>query len=131
MASRSLDDLHPDLKPLCKWFLEQCEAQDIQPLITCTWRSNAEQEALYAQGRSHKGKIVTNARGGQSRHNFMIDGKPASKAFDVVPIINGKPEWDASHPAWGHMGEIGESVGLSWAGRWVKFREYPHFEMKE
>jgi peptidoglycan LD-endopeptidase CwlK len=131
MASRKLEHLHPDLKPLCEWFMEQCEAADIHPLITCTYRSHAEQEALYAQGRSQPGKIVTNARGGQSRHNYTIDGKPASKAFDVVPLINGKPEWDASHPAWQHMGEIGESIGLEWAGRWTKFKEFPHFQMKE
>jgi peptidoglycan L-alanyl-D-glutamate endopeptidase CwlK len=132
MASRSLDDLHPDLRPLCQWFLEQCEVQDIHPLITCTYRSHAEQEALYAQGRSQPGKIVTDARGGKSRHNFTLNGKPASKAFDVAPIINGKIEWSDKHPVWAHMGEIGESVGLEWGGNWTgKLRDMPHFQMRE
>lgn len=131
MASRSLDDLHPDIQPLCEWFMEQCRGADIDALITCTWRSPAEQDALYAQGRTKPGKIVTNAKAGQSKHNFMINGKPASKAFDVVPLVNGKPDWDSTHPAWEHMGEIGESVGLEWAGRWKHMREYPHFQLKE
>lgn len=132
MASRSLLDLHPDLLPLAEWFLEQCKGADIDPLVTCTFRSHAEQESLYAQGRSQPGKIVTNARGGQSKHNFMINGKPASKAFDIAPLVAGKIEWNSSHPVWAHMGEIGESVGLEWGGSWAgKLKDYPHFQMRE
>jgi peptidoglycan L-alanyl-D-glutamate endopeptidase CwlK len=131
MASRKLEDLHPDLRPLAEWLVEECRELDIDILITCTWRSHAEQDVLYAQGRSKPGKIVTYARGGQSAHNFVLDGKPASKAFDVVPLIGGKPEWDAEHPVWQHVGELGESMGLEWAGRWKKFREYAHFQMRE
>lgn len=131
MASRLMTDLHPDLLPLAEWFLEQCRAQNIDVLVTCTYRSNAEQDMLYSQGRSEPGRIVTNAKAGQSKHNFMIDGKPASKALDIVPLTHGKPEWDSSNPVWEAIGELGESVGLEWAGRWKHMREYPHFHMKE
>jgi len=131
MASRSLDDLHPDIAPLVRGFLDECKTRGLDILVTCTWRSNKEQDALYQQGRTTSGKIVTNARAGQSKHNFMIDSKPASKAVDVVPLQNGKPNWDSSDPVWEVIGEIGESYGLEWAGRWVKFREYPHFQMKD
>jgi peptidoglycan L-alanyl-D-glutamate endopeptidase CwlK len=29
---------------------------------------------------------------------------------------------------WNKIGTIGESVGLEWAGRWKRFREFPHFQ---
>lgn len=131
MASRLLTDLHPDLLPLAEWFLEQCRGADIDVLVTCTYRSNAEQDLLYSQGRSEPGQIVTNAKAGQSKHNFTINGKPASKAIDIVPLIHGKPEWDSKNPVWEQLGELGESVGLEWAGRWQHMREYPHFQLRD
>lgn len=130
MPSRKLTDLHPTLQPIAAKFLERCKAAGLDILITCTHRTGAEQDALYAQGRTTPGVKVTNARAGQSMHNFSINGLPASKAFDIVPLINGKPEWSAKHPAWAVAGKIGEDLGLSWAGRWVSFKEFPHFELK-
>lgn len=132
MASRNIFDLHPSLQPVCKNFLIQADKQGIDVLITCTWRSNAEQDELYAQGRSKPGLIVTRARGGQSAHNFLLGNKPAAKAFDVVPLIAGKAMWSASHPAWKNLGEIGLDLGLDWYGAPdSKFHEMPHFQLKE
>lgn len=129
MASRSLDDLHPDLKPLAEQFLATAKMRGIDALITCTSRSDEEQDALYAQGRTMKGHIVTNARAGQSAHNFRMNDIPASRAFDCVPLIAGKPMWDAEHPAWQTLGQIGEELGLQWAGHWTSFKELPHFQL--
>lgn len=132
MASRKIEDLHPDLQPICREFMAQAESRGVDVLITCTYRSNVEQDALYAQGRDKPGNIVTRARGGQSAHNFTLDGKPASKAFDVVPMNNGKCMWSAAHPEWQILGGIGESLGLDWYGNpSAKFREFPHFQLKE
>lgn len=131
MASRRIEDLHPDLQPLCREFVARCQAAGVEPLITCTWRSGAEQDQLYAQGRNgNPGPRVTNARAGQSAHNAMIQGKPAARAFDVVPLVGGKPMWDAKHPHWQVMGKIGSDLGLNWYGRpSAPFREFPHFEL--
>lgn len=131
MPSRSLDDLHPKLKPLAELFLARCKAAGLDILVTCTWRSNAEQEALFNQGRfGMPGPIRTKARGGQSAHNAMLDGQPAARAFDIVPMINGKPEWTGKHSAWQKAGEIGMALGLNWYGRpGAPFREFPHFEL--
>lgn len=128
MASRKLTDLAPDLQLLAKKFLDIAYAEGIDVLVTCTYRSGLEQAQLYAQGRTTKGKIVTNAKSGESLHNAMLNGNPAARAFDVVPMVNGKPIWDADHPHWQSLGRIGESIGLEWAGRWTKFKEYPHFQ---
>ena len=131
MASRDLKDLHPRMKEKAVIFIQECIRHKIDFIITCTWRSGIEQNILYEQGRTKPGRIVTNARAGQSKHNFTIDGKPASKAFDVVPVVNGKPVWDSRNPVWQELGAIGLSIGLDWAGVWSKFKEYPHFQLKE
>lgn len=129
MASRSLNDLHPRLKERALVFLDRCRMKGIDVLIYCTYRSNKEQAELYAQGRTKPGKIVTFAKPGRSKHNFTIDGKPASKAFDCVPLVNGKPEWNANSPLWREIGQVGVEIGLMWAGNWQRFREKPHFEL--
>ncbi|WP_227104483.1 M15 family metallopeptidase [Chromobacterium rhizoryzae] len=130
MPSRRIEDLHPALQPLCRQFLERCQAAGLDILITCTWRSGQEQDQLYAQGRTAPGAKVTKARAGQSAHNAMLDGKPAARAFDIVPKVNGKPEWNAAHPHWQIAGRIGMELGLNWYGRpGAPFREFPHFEL--
>jgi peptidoglycan LD-endopeptidase CwlK len=128
MSSRKLTDLHPQMQPMVTRFLANARAAGIDLLVTCTYRSNAEQAALYAIGRTKPGRIVTNAKPGRSTHNTTLNGKPAALAVDVVPLRDGKPVWSASDPVWKRVGEIGEKVGLEWAGRWTTFREFPHFQ---
>ena len=127
-SSRSLDDLHPEVRPLVDAFLAACAKAKVDILVTCTWRSQQEQAKLYAQGRTKPGKIVTRAQPGQSMHNTTRNGKPASLAVDVVPLRHGKPVWAASDPVWQQVGKLGEKAGLEWAGRWTRFREFPHFQ---
>lgn len=116
--SRNLNDLNPKVKVLCEKFISECKKQNIDVLITSTYRDAASQNALYAQGRTTPGKIVTNARAGQSFHNWRV-------AFDFVPIVSGKAQWN-DIATFTKCGEIAESVGLEWAGRWKRFRELAH-----
>ncbi len=131
MASRKIVDLHPDIRDKATKFLELSEKIGIHVIITCTWRSNLEQADLYAKGRTSSGAIVTNALPGESKHNFVDEhGFPAAKAFDVVPLVLGKPVWNAKDPVWQVLGGIGKSLGLKWAGDWKgRLKEYPHFEI--
>lgn len=122
--SRKIDDLHPKVAVMCKKFIAECNKQDIDIIITSTYRDSESQTALYAQGRTKPGSIVTNAKAGQSFHNWKC-------AFDVVPMRNGKPVWGTMGKdleLWNKVGAIGESVGLEWAGRWKRFKEFPHFQ---
>jgi peptidoglycan L-alanyl-D-glutamate endopeptidase CwlK len=128
VSSRKLTDLHPLMQPLVVDFLARVAFEGIDLLVTCTYRSDEEQAKLYAIGRTKAGRRVTNAPPGRSMHNFRFNGKPASLAVDVVPLANGKPVWNAADPAWQKVGKIGEVAGLEWAGRWKRFREYPHFQ---
>jgi peptidoglycan L-alanyl-D-glutamate endopeptidase CwlK len=117
--SRKLEDLHPKVKALCEQFIIACDKVDIDILITSTYRDMESQKALYAQGRTTKGKIVTNAKAGQSFHNYRV-------AFDFVPITGGKCDW-TNIGLFTRCGRIAESIGLEWAGAWKgRFRELAH-----
>ena len=116
--SRSLSDLNPKVAALCSEFINRCKAQGIDVIITSTFRDGAAQDALYAQGRTTEGKKVTNAKAGQSYHNWRV-------AFDFVPIVNGKAQWN-DNTLFIKCGEIAEGIGLEWAGRWTKFKETAH-----
>lgn len=131
MSSRSLFDLHPDLYPKAILMIKLLGEQGVDYLCYCTFRPDSEQNKLYAQGRTEPGKIVTYARGGQSKHNFTLDGKMASKAFDGAPLVGGKIVWDIKHPHWQKIGEVGHSLNLTWGMDWKKFKEMPHFELKD
>jgi peptidoglycan L-alanyl-D-glutamate endopeptidase CwlK len=131
IISRKIEDLHPKVQAMAKAFLDKCRAEGIDVLITCTYRDNAAQDALYARGRTiltengQKVRKVTNAKAGQSMHNYRL-------AFDCVPLRDGKPVWGTTGSdllLWMRVGNIGEGVGLEWAGRWKSFREYPHFQL--
>lgn len=123
--SRDLNELHPAVKRRALAFISACDADGITLLITSTYRDNASQDALYAQGRNGTpGPVVTNAKGGQSFHNWRL-------AFDVVPLVNGKAVWPtsgASGALWRKVGAIGKTCGLEWAGDWKRFPEFPHFQ---
>ena len=97
--SRLLTDLTPETLMLANAFHANCIDANIDYLVTCTLRTFAEQDALYAEGRTAPGHIVTWAQAGQSPHNFGL-------AFDMVPLRNGKPVWDANDPIWAQITSI-------------------------
>lgn len=122
--SRDVNHLHPIVKVKALNFLNVCSRHGIDILVTSTYRDIESQNALYAQGRSLPGPKVTNAKGGESYHNYKV-------AFDVVPLRNGKPVWNTTGldaALWEKIGQIGESFGLEWAGRWKSFKEMAHFQ---
>jgi hypothetical protein len=123
MASRKLTDLSADMRPLAEAFIAECQRQGLDIVIICTYRDNIEQEAAYACGASR-------CRGGQSAHNQVdVLRRSAAEAFDVGVIRDGKYVGIGSDPDYLRAGEIGEALGLVWAGRWTgKIRETAHFQ---
>jgi peptidoglycan L-alanyl-D-glutamate endopeptidase CwlK len=119
MASRSFDNCVQELKDKYALFREKMKEAGIDFIVTCTTRTQEEQDRLYAQGRTIPGRIVTWTR--KSKH---VEGK----AFDIVIMRNGKPVWNAKDKDWLRAGEIGESVGLIWGGRFKKV-DACHFEI--
>lgn len=115
-------DLLPKVERMCGVFLSKCKKAGYELRITHTYRSTAEQNALYAQGRTTPGARVTNARGGDSLHNYRV-------AFDVV-FIKGLKAWypPASSPLWQEIGKIAQSIGLEHGDR--GFVDLPHFQYR-
>jgi peptidoglycan L-alanyl-D-glutamate endopeptidase CwlK len=156
MASRDLNDLQPEVRRKAERFLSLSAAAHLDILIYCTLREPREQAILFRQGRElqdiearaeqlahdyqrpdlaallievgpqSETRIVTWSGPGQSLHNYGL-------AFDGVPLHHGKPVWGGKtvedRELWTHYGDLGESVGLQWAGRWPRGRtEFPHLQ---
>lgn len=127
MSSRSLDDLNQYTLDAAIKHKQLCKLDGVELLIYCTLRSNEEQNDLYAIGRTNPGKIVTNARAGESAHNPDEFGR--ASAYDCCPMIAGKPIWDGKHPAWQIVIKRGEEAGLLASARWTgKLKEQAHFQ---
>lgn len=98
-------------------------------------RTFTEQDALYAQGRTKPGSKVTNAKGGQSIHNYGL-------AIDIVLLVDTNKDgiyetasWDRLKDFdgdkvadWMEIVKIFKSYGWEWGGDWTSLKDYPHFE---
>ena len=121
--SRDLNDLAPELKEVAIEFREQCAECGIDVLIYQTYRGEKEQNEAYSKGKSR-------LKYPNSKHNVMVDGKPAARAFDAVPTKGNTLLWnDAAKYA--KMGEIAEGLGLEWGGTWKSFIDKPHFQLPD
>jgi peptidoglycan L-alanyl-D-glutamate endopeptidase CwlK len=143
MASRSLNHLHPTLHPITEEFMRRCNEAGAKATgrwhvaITCTYRSPEEQNQLYAQGRSHPGKVVTHLRGGASAHNHRDGDRPAALAFDFVPILEHGPgmaddeaDWSGNDEAWEACFAHGRALGLDLGADWKGFKDRPHAQLR-
>lgn len=125
-SERTLSSLHPGVQPVMRSFLVAAKAiaarQNLDVRAISGLRTYAEQDALYAKGRTAPGPRVSNARGGYSNHNFGL-------AIDIgIFSQDGKKYFDA-HPLYKELGSLGESLGLEWGGRW-KFVDEPHYQFR-
>lgn len=116
--SNQLSDLDPQVEQMAEAMLTACAAAGISLFVTQTLRTYEEQAAIYSQGRTAPGAIVTHAPPGYSWHNF-------GRAFDVAQA--GLHPYPTQEAFWEKVGEIGEANGLEWGGRW-KFPDRPHFQ---
>lgn len=119
---RQLNELLPMVEKAAQAAVQECEQSGWPLLITCTYRSGEEQEALYAQGRIKPGPKVTNARAGQSFHQYRV-------ALDLYPMVGGKPDFSGKHPNWLKIAAVFKKHGFEWAYEWKRFKEMPHFQM--
>ena len=88
-------------------------------IISAT-RTFAQQDELFSHGRTKPGPKVTNARGGQSNHNFGV-------AWDIGIFLNGA--YQPESPLYSKVGAIGKRMGLEWGGDWSSFPDEPHFQV--
>ena len=115
---------HPELQRRIKALDAMLPSLSIQ--VTQGLRTWADQDSLYAEGRTAGGEIITNAPGGYSAHNFGY-------AVDLVPedIMPGQPDWTITNPGWVKMLAAGPSCGLAEGAKWRTFPDNPHFYLEE
>jgi hypothetical protein len=113
---RELDSLYTEKFPLDCLVVEQ------------GFRRPEEQARLWQEGRDAAGnvinasQIVTHARPGHSFHEYGL-------AADVCPAtLVATVGWSPNSEKWVVLGELGESLGLVWGGRW-KSPDRPHFQL--
>jgi peptidoglycan LD-endopeptidase CwlK len=118
--------LDASFRPLVEALLDCGAAVGLVPEVSCGMRTMQEQEMLYEQGRTRPGAKVTNAKPGESAHNYglAVDiwfcKKDGSASFDPKSY---QKLWDAAVL-------VGlDKKGLSWSGNWVTFQEKAHFEL--
>lgn len=138
--------LHPDIRKevldMYTYANEKLLGKGVRLRFAYTYRTTAEQAELYAQGRTklfdNNGKrlgIVTNAKPGQSIHNYGL-------ALDIVLVVDKDGDgifetasWDIKAdfdkdgtPDWKEVTDYFKTKGYTWGGDWTSLKDYPHFE---
>lgn len=89
------------------------------------YRSHAEQDAIYAQGRTKPGPIATYKKGGDSAHQFYC-------AIDLWPLTkDGQMDWKNKEIDAVFKNCIANYPDLVWGGIWGKFADRNHIELKD
>jgi peptidoglycan L-alanyl-D-glutamate endopeptidase CwlK len=121
-SERNIRTLAPAVQALARRFLSAVTAAGIPARVISGTRTYAEQNALYRQGRfGDKGRRVTQARGGQSNHNFGL-------AWDIGIFRNGS--YLGESPFYRQAAEIGMVPELEWGGQWKTFTDLPHYQLR-
>ena len=83
------------------------------------FRSFKTQKAYYAKGRTKTGKIITQAKEGQSYHQYGL----------AADLIFKRYGWNPPSGWWDILGVEAKKLGLEWGGDW-KFRDVAHVQYR-
>ncbi|WP_158738614.1 peptidoglycan-binding protein [Alteribacillus sp. YIM 98480] len=120
---RNMGDVHPTVKNKALQMIEKAYKEGIYAQISSGYRSNKEQQRLYNKGRTTSGNVVTNAKPGQSVHNYGL-----AIDFFLVSEDGNQALWTVNKE-WHRVAAIAKSLGFSWGGDWTSFKDYPHLEL--
>jgi peptidoglycan L-alanyl-D-glutamate endopeptidase CwlK len=122
---RDITLCHPRLQVLAAELIEECSKQGLKIAIGETFRTVAEQDALYAKGRTAPGNKVTNAPGStySSYHQW-------GTAFDIFRN-DGQGAYNEAGNFFNRVGAIGVGIGLEWGGDWKSPVDKPHFQLPD
>ncbi len=117
-----LDSLEPAFRAKAQALIDRLRQMAVRVLPVQCRRTIAEQNALYAKGRTAPGPRVTNAKGGSSPHNFGL-------AVDLCPIArNGSLWWQAPDHVWRYMADTARAMGLTPGYYFRSIHDPPHVE---
>ena len=122
-----IDTLHPKIREEVRKLVDyvNCEilTSNVKMLVTQGLRTFEEQEKLFNQRPK-----VTNARGGQSIHNYGL-------AFDFCLVQGVRTIWDVAKdfdgdkvPDWMEVVKVFKDAGYKWGGDFKSIVDKPHFE---
>jgi len=120
-SEKVIASLLPSVQPFARGLVQKSALNGIRIKIINGHRTYEEQDALYAQGRTMPGNVVTNAKGGYSNHNFGI-------AFDIG-VFDGT-KYMGESPKYKAVGVLGMELGLEWGGSWKTIVDQPHFQLR-
>lgn len=122
--ARDITQLHPRLQEKIAELKELCKKENLNIGIGECFRSVAEQDALYAQGRTKPGNIISNAKGStySSQHQWGI-------SFDFFKNIKGHEYDDTAF--FNRVGALAKSIGLAWGGDWKSPVDKPHLYLPD
>ncbi len=122
---RDIKALHPILQQKIAGLIKLCEKNGLKIGIGECLRTAAEQDALYAQGRTKPGQRVTNAKGStySSQHQWGI-------AFDFYRN-DGKGAFNNEGGFFEKTGALAKSLGLGWGGDWKSIKDMPHLYLPD
>lgn len=116
-----LDGVVPEMQAKVKTLLDVMARVGHPMMVTDGFRTLAQQQALYAKGRTAPGDRVTGADGVRVPSNHQ-----SGRAVDCCFVVDGKPSWEGPWPFYGAVARV---LGLSWGGDWAT-PDRPHIEMK-
>lgn len=124
-SEAALSTVNPDLARRVRAAADSLAGTGTFLLVVSGLRTAAQQDALYVQGRTAPGHVVTNAKAGQSMHNYGL-------AVDVVPYLSGESgqlNWQPTTPQFQAMVAALVGQGLVWGGAWKTLPDHDHFQM--
>src|SRR6476660_3761145 len=128
-AMNKLEGVHPELIDKVHRILMAMSSLGHPMVVTDGVRTAEEQHALYEQGRTKPGKIVTNADGYAKKSNHQPHEDGLGHAVDCAFVDeHGRPTWDDSKP-WAAYGACAKALGLAYGGDWAALKDRPHIEL--
>ncbi len=120
--------VHPTLVGKVQRIVASFHELGLDLVVTDGLRTAEQQAALYAQGRTKPGNIVTHCDGVTTKSNHQAKEDGLGHALDVTFLVGGKPSWDKSLP-WDLLGAAAKQQGLNWGGNFSTLRDLPHLEL--
>ena len=131
-------NLHPKIRQEVAALIDLAETKfpkTVAIRIVQDLRTIEEQDALYAQGRTRPGKIVTKAPGGKSYHNYGLaidfalmydmdgNGTFETLSWDTLKDFDKDGESD-----WKEVVKVFKQAGYEWGGDWTSIKDDPHLQ---